>query len=110
MADPTFDLQLYASADWRHIQPRWLEQCSLQPFVIDVRDKFSHHRHMLRDPTTKKQVCQDQHCAAVECLYYAAHYQFKVDVQAFDLVREPPRYLPISRADKDWLVSEHPRI
>jgi len=46
----------------------------------------------------------------VECLYYSMHYQFKVDAQAFDLVRVPPRYLHISRADKDWLVSQHPRI
>ena len=46
---------------------------------------------MLRDPTTKRHVCQNQHCAAVECLYYATHYQSKVDAQAFDLVMEPTR-------------------
>ena len=57
---------------------------------------------MRRDPTTKRQVCQNQHCAT--------HYQFKVDAQAFDLVRKPLRYFHISRADKDWLVSQHPRI
>ena len=75
-----------------------------------MREKISHNRHILRDPTTKKLVCQNQHFAAVECLYYATHYQFKVDAQAFDLVMEPPRYLHISRAYKDWLVSQHPRI
>ena len=65
---------------------------------------------MPMDTTTKRQVCQNDHCAAVECLYYATHYQFKVDGQALDLVMEPPRYLHISRADKDWLASQHPRI
>ena len=57
---------------------------------------------MLREPTTKVQVCQNQHCAAVECLYYATHYQFVVDAQEFDRVMEPPKYLHISRADKHW--------
>ena len=65
---------------------------------------------MLWDTTTKRQGYQNQHCAAVECLYYATHYQFKVDARAFDLVRGPPRYLHTSRADKDWFVSQHPRI
>ena len=65
---------------------------------------------MLSYQTTKRQACQNQHCAAVECLYYATHYQFKVDAQAFDLVRESHRYIHISRADKDWIVSQHPRI
>jgi len=110
LADSTFDLPLYASANWRYITPKWREQSFMQPFVREVREKFHHHLHMLRDPITKRQVCQNRHCAAVECLYYATHYQFKVDAQAFDLVREPPRYLHISRADKDWLVNQHPRI
>ena len=102
LADSTFDLQLYVSADWRYIAPtRWREQSSLQPFVREVMEKFRHHLHMPRDPTTKRQVCQNQHCAAVECLYYATDDQFKVDAQAFDLVRKPPRYLHNSRADKD---------
>ena len=101
---------MYASADWRFIAPKWREQSSLQPFVREVLEKFRHHRHMLRDPTTKRQVCQKQHCAPVECHYYAMHYQFKVDAQAFDLVREPTRYLHISISGKDWLVSQHPQI
>ena len=67
-ANSTFDLPLYASADWRYITPKWLEQSSMQPFVREVREKFYHHRHMLRDPTTKRQVCQNQHCAAVDCV------------------------------------------
>ena len=65
LADSTFDLQLYASADWHYIAPKWLEQSSMQPFVRGVREKFRHHRHMLRDPTTKSQAFQNQHCAAV---------------------------------------------
>ena len=43
-------------------------------------------------------------------LYYDTYYQFKVDVQAFDLVMEPRRYLHFSRADTDCLVSQHPLI
>ena len=99
LADSTFELPLYASADWRYIAPKWREQSSLQPFVREVREvrgKFHHHRHMLMDSTTKRQVCQNQHCAAVACLYYVTRYQFNVDAQAFDLVREPPRYPHIS--------------
>ena len=65
LADSTFDLPLYASADWRYIAPKWREQSSLRPFVREVREKFRHHRHMLSEPTTKRQVCQNQHCAAV---------------------------------------------
>ena len=110
LVDSTFDIPLYASDDWRYIAPMWREQSSMQPFVREVREKFHHHRHMLRDPTTKRQACQNQHCTAVERLYYATHYQFKVDAQAFDLVMEFPRYLHISREDKDWLVIQHPRI
>ena len=81
-----------------------MEQSYLQPLVLEVREKFQTHRQMLRDPKTKRQVCPNQHCAAVECLYYATHYQFKVDAQAFDLMTEHPRYLHISMADPDWLV------
>ena len=72
-----------------------------------MRAKFPHHHHTLRDPTTKRQVCQNQHCAAVECLYYATHYQFK---QEFDLVMESPMYLHISMADPDWIFNRDPRI
>ena len=60
----------------------------MQPFVREVRAKFPHHHHMSRYPRTKQQVCKIQHCAAVERLHYATHDQFKVDAQAFDLVRE----------------------
>ena len=44
------------------------------------------------------------------CLYYVTRYQFNVDAQAFEMGREPPRYLHISMADNDWRVSQHPRI
>jgi len=77
--------------------------------VREVRAQLTHRQNMLQDTITNGQVCQ--HCAAGEYyVYYATHYQFKAGVQLFDLVREPPMYLHISRADTDWLVSQHRRI
>jgi len=46
----------------------------------------------------------------VECHYSAPHDQIKEDAQAVDRGSEPSRYLHTSRADKDWLVSQHRRI
>ena len=68
------------------------------------------HQHFLKHPTTKRQICQNQHCAAVGCLFYATHYQFNADAKMFDLVMEPHRYLDISIEEPDSLVSQHPRI
>ena len=61
------------------------------------------------DPKTKQRVCKNQYCAAVECLYYVTHHQFKVDAQAFDVVMELPRYIHIAKANPEWLISKHPR-
>jgi len=86
LVDSTFDLRRYASADWRYIAPKWRKQSSLQPFVREVRATFHRHRHMRKDTATKRQAHRNQHCAAVECLYYALHYEFKAVAQAFHLV------------------------
>ena len=56
LPNSTFDIPRYASADWRYIA---LEQSSLQPFVMEVRENFRHHWHMLRDPTAKRKVFQN---------------------------------------------------
>ena len=74
LVDPTFKTPLWASPDWRYIAPKWREQSSMRP--------FPHHQHLLLNKETKKRVRENQHFAAVECLYYATHYQFNVDVQA----------------------------
>ena len=74
------------------------------------KSHVSHHQHLLLNKETNKRVRENQHCAAVECLYYATHYQFTVDVHAFGLVREPPRYIHISKVDKEWLVSQDPQL
>ena len=95
LVDPTFKTPLLSSPDWRYIAPKLREQSSLIPFVREVSSKFPHHQHLMWNNETKKCI----HCAAVECLYYATHCQFKVDVQAFDLVNEPPKYLHISKMD-----------
>ena len=100
LVDPTFKIPLWASPEWRYIAPKWREQISLRPFVQEVSSRFHHHQHLLLNKEIRKRVRENKHCAAVECLYYATHYQFKVDVQAFGLVREPPRYLHISKVDQ----------
>ena len=107
LVDHTFKILLLASPDWSYIAPKWRTQNSLRPFVLEVISKFPWHQHLLWNKGNKKRVCENKHCAAVECLYYSTHYQFKVDVKAFDLARAPPRYLYISKMDTDWSSSQH---
>ena len=106
MVEPTFKITLWGSPDWRYLAPKWREQSSLRPFVEEVSSRFPHDQHLLLNKETKKRIRENQHCAAVRCFSYATHYQFKVDVQAFGLVREPPRYLHISKVDRNGLVSQ----
>ena len=40
LADSTFDILLYAGADWRYIAPKWQEHGSMQPVVRDTSGIF----------------------------------------------------------------------
>ena len=70
LADPTFDMPLRASVDWRCIAPVWRSQESLKPFVNTVRQRFRYHQHRRKDPKTHQLTYQNHHCAAVPVLRY----------------------------------------
>ena len=87
LEDPTFEVPLYASPDWRYTAPKWRTEAFLRPYVKAVQEALSLHQHI-----SLKEGPKNHHCAAVEVLYYITHFKFKSDMQNFDQKRPYPVY------------------
>ena len=92
VADPTFKSELFASADWQYIAPHHRQEhdpAILAPFIEVVQTKY---RHKHRNDTFKVLLEHNDHCSAVEVLYYMTHYYFR-SAQDFT-PRNPPGSYP----------------
>ena len=87
LADPTFEVPLYASTDWRYTAPKWRTEAFLRPYVKAVQDVLPLHQHI-----SLKEGPKNHHCAAVEVLYYITHFKFKAETQNFAKKRPYPVY------------------